>query len=97
MAKLDFIAEIIKKNWFQEVDDMHEREWTFSDDINGLSESQVKSLISILFECLEIQVQEAILDDMARNLSLGQSYKLDDLTVERDLLIRTLLCITISG
>ena len=96
MTRYTFVADIINKNWFQKINNKHQREWTFYDDIRALSKVQLKDLLFILFGCLGMKIENGVVDNILESLVLGKAYKLNDITVNYDLLSKLLLCVTLS-
>ena len=94
--RFDFLAKIINKNWFQTGDKPAAHEWTFDEDLRSLENEQLKQLVSLLFECIEIKIDDEKVKDITEVVKLGKSYILGDMTIDRELILKFLLCITFS-
>ena len=101
MTNLNFIAEIIKKNWFQETTKEYKHEQTFYEDIKDLNVSQLTELLFLLLECLDVRVNDEEFNNIIISLKKDKTYKLKDvinkdIIINKDLLVKFLICITLS-
>lgn len=95
-VKYKFIADIIDKNWFQHINEQCKRKWTFEDDIKSLSDGQLKELLYIFFECIEIKIGNEELDNIITSLKKNEIYKVNDFIVDINLVVKFFKCITMS-
>ena len=80
-----FLSEIINKNWFQPINDISGREWSFKDDLKNLNEDELKSLLELILECLDLKTDKIHLNYLMDSLKKGISYKIEDIFVILDI------------
>jgi len=94
--RLGFLADIIKRNWFQAGDNTTESSWTFTEDITELNIGELRKLLFVFFDCVEIKIENQKVYDIAASLKSGESYELDDLIINNNFMCKFLICITYS-
>ena len=101
MTNLSFIADIIRKNWFQKTTKEYKLKWTFHEDIKSLNDNQLTDLLHLLLECLDLRVNDEEFNNLIMSLKKDKSYKLEnvinkDIIIDRDFLVKFLICVTFS-
>ena len=48
--KRHFIRHVLERNWFKR--DGNQAKWSFSDDLNGMTENEIIILLNVIFECI---------------------------------------------
>ncbi|MBW1612592.1 MAG: hypothetical protein JRJ57_01185 [Deltaproteobacteria bacterium] len=94
--RFDFLAKIINENWFQHVDQTAGAGWTFYEDLRNLKNEELKQLVFLLLECTGIKIENEKVKDVIEALKLGEPYIVGDMTIDKDMIFRFLVCITLS-
>ena len=96
MTEFDFLARLIKKNWFVSGDKPTDHKWTFQEDLEVLKPEELKQLVILLFQCLEIKIDDAKIKNIIEALKSRESYILGDITIDKSFMFNFLVCITFS-
>ncbi len=105
-----YLIKIMNKNWFQQIDEKHQREWSFREDVEEMTDSQLKALVTLLIRSFEsdrsFESEKALdeIDKITKGLRMEGYLERDEYimnidleyTINIDLIVKFLHCITLA-